>query len=59
MSHDPFKSSKREWKRYDPEPKEPEKCPRCEWLPWEKNVWVAVAIIAVLLGSQIMAGVTH
>lgn len=53
MSFEP----KREWKRYDPEPPKP--CPRCVWLPWEKNVWLAVAIIAILLGSQIMAGVTH
>ena len=57
MSHDPFKASKREWKRYDPEqPPEPERCPKCDWLPWETMVWlatigVAVPLIAITLGN--------
>ena len=61
MSHDPFKASKREWKRYDPDPPEDENehgCDRCEWRTWEKAVWCYTLIAAIILAAYILSNVT-
>lgn len=51
---DPFKSSKRQWKRYDPEPPED----NGEWRAWERLAWMAYVVAIVVLTAIILGNLT-
>lgn len=56
MRRNPFDDSKRVWKRYDPEPSEPEKggCDQCVWRQWEICVWMITAVIAIAIIANVL-----
>lgn len=55
MSRDPFKASKRDWKRYDPEPPPRDNSFR----EWELYVWTVTCIVALWCMAVIVSGGGH